>query len=193
MVESVIKYKGFYVGRYETSLNGTVAQSTSGVTPMNSTNWFRMYENSLIYSSSNTSLGVQSEMIWGCQWDAMLKFILAGTESSHVTSTSNAPHDYYDAESGYEAGYFENAPYRTGGTNYSEDYTGSVEYNDKASNIYDLEGNVRERTQEAYDIFYRVIRGGRYSSRYGSPSVRIDETPTFPESHIGSRMTLYIK
>lgn len=34
MVESVAKYKGFYVGRYETSLNGNIAQSKSGEIPL---------------------------------------------------------------------------------------------------------------------------------------------------------------
>ena len=196
MVESVIKYKGFYVGRYETSLNGTVAQSISGVTPLNTINWFRMYESSLTYSSSNTSLGVQSEMIWGCQWDAMLKFILTGTEADHVTSTLNAPHDYeyYDEEEDefYTTDYFVEAPYRTGGTNYLEDYTGNVEYNDKASNIYDIEGNVYEWTQEAQRTKDRVARGGSYTFDK-SPGRRFNDVLSGAPISVGSRLTLYIR
>jgi len=156
MVNSVAKYKGFYVGRYETSLNGSIAQSTSGSTPMNNIKWFRMYENSKSYSISNESLGVVSEMIWGCQWDAMLKFILTGQDASHVTADTNVGHTSTE---------FTSKPYLTGGTNYSTVYTGSTAYNDIASNIYDLEGNVKEWTQEANDVLLRVSRGG-FFQRY---------------------------
>ncbi|MGN1299672.1 MAG: hypothetical protein ACI4UE_06805 [Candidatus Scatovivens sp.] len=178
MVESVAKYKGFYVGRYETSLNGTTVQSKSGLTPMNNINWYEMYNNSKTYSSSNENLGVESEMIWGCQWDAMLKFILANENyASHVTATNNVSHDLSDI-------------YYTGGTN----YTGTVTYNDKAANIYDLEGNVYEWTQEALDTYSRVNRGGRCSDR--GASLRRDFGNFFPNesiSYIGSRLALYIK
>ncbi len=63
MAKSVAKNKGFYVGRYETSLNGNTVQSKVGQTPMNNIDWWKMYENSKTYSKSNTSLGVTSEMI----------------------------------------------------------------------------------------------------------------------------------
>jgi len=182
MVESVAKYKGFYVGRYETSLNGSVAQSKSGVTPMKSVNWWVMYENSKAYSTSNSSLGVVSEMIWGCQWDAMLKLILTGPDASHVTESTNV---------GHTSSEFTSKPYYTGGTNYSTVYTGSTAYNDIASNIYDLEGNVKEWTQEAINTYYRVFRGGNYASS-SFPSNRNGDSPTNTFSSRGSRLALYV-
>ena len=166
MAQSVAKYKGFYVGRYETSLSGTTAQSTSGVDPMNNIDWYNMYKNSKTYSRNNTELGVVSEMIWGCQWDAMMQLILTGPDASHVTAKTNVGHTSSD---------FTSKPYKTGGTNYSEVYTGTVnnkQYGDIASNIYDLEGNVREWTQEADDIGNRFHHGGSYDKSY-SPSYRI--------------------
>ena len=177
MVKSVAEYGGFYVGRYETSMNanGTKAQSKSGETPMTYLNWYTMYTNSLTYSTTNTNLGVTSEMIWGCQWDAMLKFILTGDEASHVTVTINANHNL-------------SSPYKTGGT----DYSGTTTYNDIASNIYDLEGNVTEWTQEADGTRFRVHRGG--SNDYShSPSKRISgEVPTSIYNYFGSRLALYV-
>ncbi len=171
MAQSVAKYKGFYVGRYETSLNGTTAQSKSEETPMNKINWYNMYKNSKTYSRANTELGVVSEMIWGCQWDAMMQLILTGPDASHVTATTNVGHTSTE---------FTSKPYETGGTNYTEVYTGSTTYNDIASNIYDLEGNVEECTQEAHETYDRVYRGSSYSNSGGaSPSNRYSRTPSF--------------
>ena len=178
MVTSVAKYGGFYVGRYEISLNGDIAQSVPGVVPaINANNigynWYELYEKSRTYSKTNTNLGVVSEMIWGCQWDAMLKFILEGEQADHVSSSSEVSHNL-------------GSPYFTGGTNYA----GTIVYNDIASNIYDLEGNVFEFTQEARYDDVRVSRAGTYmskvydSSAHKSPSFRSkngspDAMPTY--------------
>ena len=133
MVASVAKYGGFYVGRYETSLSGNIAQSKAGQPVMNNIEWYKMYKYSEAYSQS----GVISEMIWGCQWDAMMRFI-----GSRATETGNVSHNF-------------SKPYKTGGTDYTE--TGT--YNDISKNIYDLEGNVFEWTQEASNTDLRVPRG----------------------------------
>lgn len=90
MVESVEKYKGFYVGRYETSLNGTTVQSQAGQTPMSNINWYQMYYyqdstrniSNPYYGSSSS---VVSSMISGSQWDAMLNFILTNTNDDGTT------------------------------------------------------------------------------------------------------------
>ena len=173
MAKSVAKNKGFYVGRYETSINGTTAQSKAGQTPMNNINWWSMYENSKTYSKSNPNLGVTSEMIWGCQWDSMLRFILKTEDAHHVTAKTNVSHDLL-------------AVYKTGGT----DYTGNVIYNDKAVNIYDLEGNCIEWTQIATSNHLRGNRGG-YCSGSVSPSNYGGYITTYNYSHCSTRLTLY--
>ncbi len=177
MVESIAKYHGFYVGRYETSMNASVAQSKKGEIPMNNLNWYTMYKNSRTYGESKES--VTSEMIWGCQWDAMLKFILKGTDASHVKADNNVAHNLRD-------------PYATGGENYD---TADVEYNDIACNIYDLEGNVWEWTQEAYSNNIRVYRGGSfYTSDKVSPNNRRnDNNPMSVFKTAGCRLSLYVK
>ena len=179
MAKSVAKYKGFYVGRYETSLNGNNTQSKSGQTPMSGINWWEHYENSKMYSKSNINLGVTSEMIWGCQWDAIMRFILTTEDSSHVNSNTNVGHSE-----------FTTVPYKTGGTNYNEVYTGSVKYNDVAVNIYDLEGNWYEWVQTASEVGSRVIRGGSYWLKY-KPTASSAGTPVGNTS-CGSRLTIYL-
>ena len=175
MAQSVAKYKGFYVGRYETSLSGTTAQSTSGVNSMQGIDWYNMYKNSKTYSRNNTELGVVSEMIWGCQYDQVMQLILTNTEDKdHVKETDNVSHNL-------------TLPYKTGGTN----YIGTVAYADIASNIYDLEGNVYEWTQEACNKGRRVGRGGNHNFS-GSPSYRNLDYPTESYGSNGSRLSLYV-
>lgn len=155
MVESVAEYGGFYVGRYETSLSGSIAQSKAGQLVINSMNWHKIYINSETYvpaSLTSEESTVVPEMIWGCQWDAMMRLI----GQSRAKAQGHVSH---------ESAYFTTEPYATGGTDYNDVYTkkegntGFVAYNDIASNIYDLEGNIYEYTQEAYDTSSRVNRG----------------------------------
>ena len=71
-------------------------------------------------------------------------------------------------------------------------------YHDKINNIYDLEGNLREYTQEVGNTDARAARGGRYSDTYASsnsPNIRdYNSTPgsagAYPN---GSRLSLYIR
>ena len=171
MVESVAKYGGFYVGRYETSLNEdkTRAQSKAGQPVMNEMEWYRMYTYSEKYSQS----GVVSEMIWGCQWDAMMRFI--GEE--YAKANGRVSHEL-------------SSPYETGGTNYTE----TKKYEDISNNIYDLEGNVSEWTQEAdCSVDSRTMRGGYFGFAWGTPDTRDDvNDPAYHYSKVGSRLALYI-
>ena len=79
MAKSVAKYGGFYVGRYETSLTLIgIAQSKKGETSSNASeentkSWYGLYEKSKTYVSAKKS--VRSTMIWGSQYDAMMRWI----------------------------------------------------------------------------------------------------------------------
>lgn len=103
MVNSVNNYKGFYVGRYETSTwtstsaksnsdnTGTIAKSKVSSTPMARVNWYKMYmvqdsnyTNNPYYSSTSVS----SSMIWGSQYDAVLNYILEGNDKSKVLAVT---------------------------------------------------------------------------------------------------------
>ena len=176
MVASVAEYKGFYVGRYEMSINATSgkAESTAGATSANNSsssanNWWGLYEKALTYSQS----GVISEMIWGCQYDAMMRWM----QGNSINVTSTTPTDTSRA---------------TIASKNSTRVTGSADSNDILNNIYDILGNSYEWTQEASYTYTRVLRGGNsYSSN--SPKSRDYNYPTYPSGSIGSRLTLYVE
>jgi len=150
MVESVKQYKGFYVGRYEMSLSSTgKAQSKSGETSLandsDANNWWGLYEKALTYSNS----GVISEMIWGCQYNAMLRWM----QGNSIAVTSSTPTD--------------TSRNATASKNTTR-VTGAQKSNDILNNIYDLLGNSAEWTQQASSNYHRVYRGGPYN---GSGSI----------------------
>jgi len=176
MVESVAEYKGFYVGRYEMSINSTsgkaesVAGATSATNSTDSANmWWGLYEKATTYSTS----GVISEMIWGCQYDAMLKWM----KGNNINVTSTTP---TDTNRGVAA------------SKNTTRVTGSENSNDILNNVYDILGNSYEWTQEAFNTHYRVSRGGYYFNSY-SPSYRSGNYPTIPYGNSGSRLTLYVE
>lgn len=64
------------------------AQSKIGVVPLSSNNsaingWYGLYDKSKSYTVSKNS--VQSSMIWGSQYDAMLNWALEGIDAEKVT------------------------------------------------------------------------------------------------------------
>ena len=180
MVESVKKYGGFYVGRYETSLyteegvnstNGTVIKSTIGEEPMVDVDWYKMYlsqDSNYEKNPYHTSTSVTSNMITGSQYDAMLNYILKGADKEKVTAV-------------------------TGNHTGTREETGKFG-SDIMSNIFDLSSNVREWTTEGYSSIYRISRGGNYNATDVNPaSSRNSNNPTFTNYYIGSRLSLYVK
>ena len=192
MIKSVSQYGGFYVGRYEMSLNSETknAESKYGATSANAkdtdTNqWYGLYNKAKTYApeknsdnTENASQKVVSSMIWGSQYDAMLKWM----KGNGIEVTSKQPTDLSIGATS------KNTTRVTGGAN-----SGQSVSKDKLSNIYDILGNSLEWTQEADDTSYRVSRGGYYYES-DAPSFRdAIYHPTSPSSDLGSRLTLYIK
>ena len=184
MVKSVSEYGGFYIGRYEMSINATSknAESKYGATSANASDtdtnqWYGLYNKAKTYAPENASQKVVSSMIWGSQYDAMLKWM----KGNKINVTSSSPTDLSIGNTS------RNTTRVTGGAN-----NGQTVSKDKLSNIYDLLGNIREWTQEAISTAYRISRGGYYSGSY-APSSRTDNYPASTFSSYGSRLTLYIK
>ena len=147
MADSIKKYNGFYIGRYE--LTGSVDSPTEKAgTSLTEQNWYNLYKacQNVVQGKKN----VKSTMIYGVQWDATMEWLkktIFKDDPSKVDEDSSSWGNYSDSTG--------NA--KIDGKSGSKQDTGFSEYW-KANNIYDLAGNCREWTQEAYSTGSRVLR-----------------------------------
>ena len=182
MVRSVNKYKGFYIGRYETTinefnevgskLNTTVLRANRSIPHTNNKGcrWWGLY-----YSQRNSNVvgnkrHVQTNMIWGQQWDAMIKYFdKIGIDYSKWGTNSN-------------------------GVVNSGQAVNSSGVRDKIYNIYDLRTNVYDWTAEANiaSDSSRTLRGG-YHFLNLSASNRFINNLYLQYNDYGSRLVLYLK
>ena len=188
MIKSVSQYGGFYVGRYEMSLNSETknAESKYGATSAtaeSANQWYGLYNKAKTYApeknsdnTENASQKVVSSMIWGSQYDAMLKWM----KGNKINVTSSSPTDLSIGTTS------KNTTRVTGGAN-----NGQTVSKDKLSNIYDLLGNSFEWTQEAYDTNYRVRRGGIYDTCEAPSSWRLRRSYRSLFPHWQQAHTLY--
>ena len=173
IMESIKKYGGFYIGRYEL---GYENNTTPVVKKMNTSNnyiaWYTSYTRCLALKGSNNN--ITTMMITGSLWDETIDWLVSsgatdseGTALTYqlVGSNSTTFGNYYNATFNYIAKDAE-MPTATETKETSKSVlipTGSAEYT-KTNNIYDMAGNVWEWTTEAYSAYYRVCRGGNYNS-----------------------------
>ena len=142
---SIKKYKGFYIGRYE--LTGTVSSPTvkKGKNVVINKNWYNLKKACTNIVSSSYA---QSTMVYGNQWDEIMSWLVSsgGKTNSEVNTNSSSWGNYIDSTGEAATG---SGTKRTSG--YNEAW--------KANNIYDLAGNCMEWTQEALSTNYRIGRG----------------------------------
>ena len=147
MIESVSKYGGFYIGRYELSEAGVKKDQPTLI----STNWYNLYKEC---KELNASDKVETRMIWGCQWDVACNFIANKGDKKSITDSSSWG-NYKGTSVKADDGTTE---IKASGTSEKLN-TGKTTFT-MANNIYDLAGNCWEWTQEAYGTFGRAGRGG---------------------------------
>ena len=184
MINSVKKYGGFYIGRYETgNLSQDIAVVQKGNTDIASQTWYAMYKKCKKLKGANKQ--VETGMIFGSQWDRTLTWL--------IESGSKSIAEICDDSTGW--GNYRNATFTytnsSGGTSTKSQNlgtripTGSADYT-KANNIYDLAGNVRDWTLEASSTYNRVCRGGGYSS-YGDNEPANYRDNSGPNVSVGGR------
>ena len=172
MIESVVRYKGFYVARYEAGIeNGNIVfKNASGenstITTADASNsstktWYGLYSRIKGFTTAEDS--VVSSMIWGSQYDAMMNWM--AKNGTNVGSSI----------SGYN----------------NTTKTGSKD-TDVINNIYDLYGCHWEWTLEACYSSKRAFRGGHSGIRV-SPAGRSYDGPNYALSIYSSHATLYVK
>ncbi len=171
MIESVKTNGGFYVSRYEMGVEEKKITSKK-IEPTTASNeltqsWYGLYARAKTYT--NIKKSVQSSMIWGSQYDAMLNYALMGSDKGKVIETGNG----YNTE------------------NASGPTTSGITETDKIMNIYDLNGNLYEWTLEEASNDSRTLRGSSYASEL-SPSNRSNYNESDIYDNIGTHFTLYI-
>ena len=177
MAKSVAKYGGFYISRFEPSYDSekekvisqknkavlTATASTSG-NRIAGNKWYGLYNKTR--NETEKASSVSSHMVWGCQYDQVIKFLGTEAQTGHNYQTK------------------------------SQVVTGYTGDQDILNNIYDLEGNNREWTAQAHDTDTRVYRGSNYNFAYSSTfnpaSYRLNDIPTYTNSFLTTRPTLTV-
>ena len=160
MVSSVHTHKGFYIGRYEASVNGTMAQSKRSQQPQRGISQTA----SITACTSNTAIP-NIHLMYGIEWDSTLNWLngKATIASYKIGQTKTMELEEIQSNSNTWGNY----KYATGNASAGKDSLQKTGYSEywKANNIYDLAGNVYEWTQEKYSTGdYRAYRGGYHGN-----------------------------
>lgn len=158
MVTKVNLYHGFYIGRYETTIDDEENIGSVYNTPVVTAEMTLFTENSIDYQYKWYGLyykqkitdfvigngnDVQTAMIYGQLWDKTMEYIRAQRTNGKTTYNVDAGTASWHGESNGHAGIVN---------------SGQANLEDVALNIYDLESNALEWTQEANGTGTRVYR-----------------------------------
>jgi len=177
-LESVKKYGGFYISRYNISKSSEgKPQSVKGVMP-----WVKINfdDAKKVASTIEDNEAVKSHMTFGAEYDSVLEWFI----KTEVKTLTEIVEDSTEWGNHWNT---ENSPKKVVETGSREEWC--------ANNIYDFAGNVDEWTQEQNESSRRVIRGGNYYwNGDGYPvAYRSYNVPFDYCNDTGFRATLYIK
>ena len=151
MIDSINKYGGFYIGRYEVTANGEKSgNSLIGV------NWYSLYNICMTFDKNNVTSG----MIYGTLWDATMQWLSKYDYFVGYTGNTTSGYGNYNTEAVTVGDGNTTIIVKPSGTS-KQLQTGQTSYT-RSNNIYDLSGNFLECTQEAYQTDQRITRGGGY-------------------------------
>ena len=178
-LESVKKYGGFYISRYDISKSSAgKPQSVKGVMPWVNINFDDAKK---VASTIEDNEAVKSHLTFGAEYDSVLKWFI----KTEIKTLAEIAEDSTEWGNHWST---ENSPKEVVETGSREEWC--------ANNIYDFAGNVDEWTQEQNKSSFRVIRGGNCFYLFGSnyPVAYRDYcNPNNCYCNTGFRATLYIK
>ena len=199
MYASVERNEGFYIARYEAGNdgNGNVVLK-KGADVYNNIKWSSngnmqettgttggAVELSRNFANAKNYKTVTSTLIYGVQWDAVMKWM------KNVNNPKVEGKTYIQDSTGM-GWYKDNSggnPQKTG-IDIREENKGS----NQVKKIYDLAGNVSEWTMESFSTYGRVHRGGHYNNTGSNfpASNRNIYAPYVSYSNLGFRPTLFL-
>ena len=185
----VVKYGGFYIGRYEAGIpEGDTSPSNKTGIPVSkkgATVWTVIdYTNSKASAESMISNEyVQTGLLTGKAWDTTCHWIEDSLKSINASASLT--------DSRYYGNYRDSlAP---ANENNGTDRTAGFNENWKTKNIYDLAGNVWEWTCEVCDNSF-IVRGGECTNSGGTAPVSLRKDGGSSAFYLfGFRTRLYIK
>ena len=186
----VVKYGGFYIGRYEAGIpeEDTSPSNETGipVSKKGATVWTKInYTNSKASAESMISNKyVQTGLITGKAWDTTCNWIKDSLSSINELASLKDSRYYGNYNNSLSPANENSGKIRAAG--FSENW--------KVKNIYDLAGNVWEMTSEAYNSGF-ISRGGSYDfdGSVVPVSYRSYDSVSNTSYTLGFRVRLYIK
>ena len=156
--ESIKKYGGYYIGRYEVGKENDKAVIKQNQEPYTNIKWSQAYN---IANEIEVGNNAKSYLCSSYAWDTAIKFIQThSTATNYATSTIGFNGNWYSQEVKNKAGNVIKP------TNIAQKLkTGQTTAKD---NIFDMGGNVKEFTTELNSNTPEpcISRGGRYARQY---------------------------
>ena len=176
--ESVKKYGGFYISRYNISINSKgKPQSVKGVMPLMNIDFNSAKKLATIMEDNEV---VKSHLPFGAEYDSVLAWFIKSEAKTldEIAMNSTEWGNYWNTH---------NSPKKAVETGSCEKWC--------VNNIYDFAGNLEEWTQERNKNLQPVARGGNciYDGNIYSVAYRHFNSLLFDYFWIGFRATLYIK
>lgn len=182
--ESVKKYGGYYIGRYETGIENDKAVIKQNVTPYASILWKKAYT---LARGIGGGKDATTYLCSSYAWDTAINFIQNNSGKTNYATTTDELNgnwkskDVVDNNGDIIKNADTGAGLKTGSTT-------------SLCNIYDMGGNVAELTTEILPGTYEptVLRGGSYTGDLPS-GIRYDGGADVTYASRGFRTTLFLK